>query len=184
MFDHLPQIPCDAWLYVAIDIGHPARAKFGVTLGETYTRTGTQTANPGMMPVVHLPVPAAEAHNIERFLHTKISLPAEPHRSKGNPSEWYLCKPQELLASIVPYYVNCMQDLFHYYNDDVPNQLYKLAVFPTVGHGFFMALAECSGDDVDKFIDAYNGVRVCLGAPPATEDELFGPRLHFGQTCR
>lgn len=90
----------DAWLYLAMDLRHHARTKLGMTSGDKYSRTGRQTANPGMVPLVHIAVPAGEVRQIEAYLHSRCNLPSETHGTTGNDSEWYSCSPQQLANAI------------------------------------------------------------------------------------
>ncbi len=168
-------VPTGAWLYVAMDVRHPCRTKLGFTLGREYARTGPQTANPGMMPVVHLPLPADEGYQIEQHLHGHVGYRREPHCTTGSRSEWYACTPGQLVNSIKGHYVNCWEDGYLLFCDDVPNRLYTIATFPPVGHFFLTDLSwRTTEEEFNRYVAAYNDVRVELGLPAATDDELYG----------
>lgn len=159
-----PKIPYDAWLYIAMDVDQGRRSKLGMTL-KPLSRTGTATANPGLLPIVHLPVPASEAKSIENYLHSRADGRIS-HMSTGNASEWFDLTPPELLERILQKYVNSVPGLYVYYCDGVPNRLHELAIFPEIGKQLADALSERPWSTVERYIAACNGVRALLGASP------------------
>ncbi|CAB3937268.1 hypothetical protein LMG6000_05292 [Achromobacter insolitus] len=167
-------VPSGAWLYVAMDIRHPARTKLGMTDGAINARTGRQTANPGMMPVVHLPLNSSDAYEVEQHLHKQVNSPRERHMWTGKESEWFECTPPELVRDIKYPYTKCFRDLWRLYNDDDGIHLHTIAKFPPVDYDFTRKLASrTSNEEFERYIAAYNGVRQELGLRPATDEELY-----------
>lgn len=168
-----------------MDIGHPQRTKMGITRGELNTRTGRQTANPGMMPLVHLPLDAYDARDVETHLQSEVyEGRRDRHMWTGSESEWFSCTPPELVRNIAYHYVKCYRDLYYLYNDDDGNRLHLIATFPPVDFYFVSTLGmRTSSEEFDRYIAAYNGVREALGLPAATEEELYTPpnQLLYGK---
>lgn len=165
-----------AWLYLAMDIRHSRRTKLGMTAGELYSRTGRQTANPGILPLVHIEVPADEALEIERYLHKKSWCQPEVHATTGSNSEWLSCRPQELANSIKHALTCCLGKGF---NEDGNYDFKAIAVFPDDARIHDLAW-NLSASEIDRYFMALNEVRIEFGLPGLSYEAIFG--LPYGQT--
>lgn len=167
--------PQGAWLYIALDLGANRRTKLGVTHVNINARTGRTTANPGILPVIHLPLDGLDATQVEQHLLWKVDFPNELHRASGRRSEWFVCTPGELLNSIKADYVNCFANMHQLFNDDVLNRLYEIAVMPVVDQRLLCRLSEraSSSNEVERYIAAVNGVRREIGLAELTESQLY-----------
>jgi hypothetical protein len=165
-----------AWLYLAMDIRHASRTKLGMTAGEQYSRTGRQTANPGMLPLVHIEVPADEVFAIERYLHRKSWCQSEVHATTGSNSEWFSCPPQELANSIKHALTCCLGKGF---DEDGNYDFSAIAMFPDQAQILNLA-CNLSGSELDHYFMALNNVRIEFGLPGLSYEAIFG--LPYGQT--
>lgn len=159
-----------AWLYLAMDIRHPERTKLGMTCGDQYSRTGRQTANPGMLPLVHIAVPAGEVRQIEGYLPARSGYEIEVHATTGRPSEWVICTPKQLAHSIRDSLPRCIGGLW---NDDGELDFSAIVEFPDRERILDVA-RNLQQSEMDRYFDALNDVRVAFGYSPLSYEALFG----------
>lgn len=159
-----------AWLYLAMDIRHPERTKLGMTAGEQYSRTGRQTANPGMLPLAHIAVPASEAYAIEHYLPARSGYEIEVHATTGRPSEWVICPPKQLAHSIRDNLPRCISGLW---NDDGELDFSAVVEFPDRERILDVA-RNLERSVLERYFDALNDVRVAFGFPSLDYEAVFG----------